>query len=435
MFKNLILIFVSITSGLSCLSLTEALNRSQICFPELLIEEAELDARLARVEQAYSGWKPRLDLNFTTGAQRVQGLIASQFDRGNPRYPKTASVTLSQNLFSFGQTQAQINYNKLLVCAQQSTIEARRQQLFLEVSTAYINAFEAKEIIRVREHYMNTLAAHLDAIRVRRDLSDATQTDVDQTLSRYHLAKADLQYAMSVYWNALADLSYWTGLQVIDGLEHPPKLPNLPETVDLFAATVLEASPLIIQAEHEYQALKYQEKAIRAQSLPKVDIEGSLAHQSDTSFRGSESDQLTAQLVFSYPLYQGGSIKNQIKENRSLQSAASLKLTLIYNQLRRDSYQHWNDMQALDLREESLKIAYEAINSAYEGVVKEQKFGERVYLDVLDSAQEKLDAEELLITALNQKFIKRAEMLSLSNQLDPSCLEEQVIPILNTLSD
>lgn len=435
MFKKVLIVFLSLCSTAQALNLTTALEMSESCFYDLLIQEAELEARLARVEQAYSDWKPSLNVSFTTGGQRVQGLIASPFDRGNPRYPKVATVSLTQSIFSFGQSQANINYQKLLACAQQSTVEARRQQLFYEVTTSYTRAFEAKEIMRISRHFVDTLKEHLDAIKRRKELSDATQTDVDQATSRYELSKADLEQAQAAYINQLADLAYWTGLEVVENLEHPPILGQLPSSFETYFSDAACSSPLVQQAEQEAYALKEQEWALRAQNLPRVDLEGSMAHQSDTSFKGSESDQLTAQLVFSFPLYQGGRVKGEVRENRAMQVAANLKTRMVIQQLKRDTQILWNDLQALDQLVVSYKAAYKAALSAYQGVVKEQKVGERVYLDVLDAAQEKLDAEELLINALNQRYLKRAQLLSLANKLSTSCLEEVVLEISNTSQD
>ena len=112
-------------------SLVEALSTAYSSNPTLQAARAELRTVTEQVPQALSNWRPRVTVNGSGGAQRI--------DSGSVRgeettYPLSVDLTVSQSLYRGGQTVADTRRAEATVFAQRGVLSVVEQDILFSAA-------------------------------------------------------------------------------------------------------------------------------------------------------------------------------------------------------------------------------------------------------------------------------------------------------------
>lgn len=204
------------------------------------------------------------------------------------------------------------------------------------------------------------------------------------------------------------------------GLEAPPPLPGLPETVGMAVVTALDHNPDLIAAKERAEAAGYDTDAAGAGRLPTVglfanydysDSLGTLGGPIASDFQQRETTA-NAGVRITIPLFQGGLPAARQRQAGALETAALEQVILTERsviQQTRSAYSSWEASNAVI---ESSKTAVEAAELSLEGVRAENSIGNRTIIDVLNAEQELLSARAQLVTARRNAYVAGFTLLA-----------------------
>ncbi|MDG6095605.1 TolC family protein [Acetobacter sp. AN02] len=241
-------------------------------------------------------------------------------------------IQLSYLLFDFGHTRATIDNAKALSIASNFDFTQAHQQLFMNVINAYYNHeasvadYEAAE-----ESVRNT---HLLQVSAESRYAHGEATIVDVTLARSNAANAVFQqdqkrtsehssrYALLQAMGLPPD----TNLSVVSSRDtHLPQ--QIPGDVSRLMRASLERRPDILSDLYKMDAAAAATRAAQKAMLPKLqlsaNVEAYIAEQKVYGYTQSAPASRVAQpngtvaVQLSWPLFQGGSLQNQLRQAQS----------------------------------------------------------------------------------------------------------------------
>jgi outer membrane protein len=144
-------------------TLIEALAATYSNQPALQAERAKLRATDENVPTAMAGWRPTVVLAGTTGygdgksaafSGVTDGFLTAQTDR----LIGTAQATVTQNIYTGGKIQANVNSSKNQVMAERANLISQEQTSFNNAVSAYVGVIQAKELLELQVNNEQVLA-------------------------------------------------------------------------------------------------------------------------------------------------------------------------------------------------------------------------------------------------------------------------------------
>ncbi len=390
-------------------SLEEALAAAYSNNPTLMAQRARLRGVDEQLPQALSGWRPSLDLEADSGVRATYSNATFLDKRRQHRDPSSLSLTLSQPLYSGGQTVAEISKAENAIMAERAQLLAVEQYVFLAAVTAYVDVFRDQAVLELNVNNEQVLKRQLEATRDRFMVGEITRTDVHQAEARLARATADRIEAEGRREASRAAFKNVIGIP--SGKLAAPKPPmDQPKNVGNAVEAAVTGNPAVISAEYTGKALIDNVVKTRGELLPSIDLSGTASRAFDASSETSRFDSYEALVTLTMPLYQSGSVYSRLREAK--QKAAEQRLKI--DQARRDATESatrsWEKLQTVRARIDSFRTQIKASEVALEGVEREATVGSRTVLDVLDAEQELLDAKVSLVGAQRDEIVAIFEL-------------------------
>ncbi|MCP5365969.1 MAG: TolC family outer membrane protein [Hyphomicrobiales bacterium] len=390
-------------------NLTEALAQAYQNNPTLLARRARLRATDEQVPQALSGWRPTVSLSGDAGLSHVESNQATV--RTQNREPRSASLSVSQPLFSGFRTVAATSAAKNSVQAERARLMATEQSVLLDVATAYVNVVRDQAVVELNRNNEQVLTRQLEATRDRFEVGEITRTDVHQAEARLARAKADriqaegnLEASRAAYENVVGTKP--------GTLERPAPIDGLPGDLSSAVKAAVSGNPNVVATFYDEQGALDSVRQVRGELLPSLSLDGSASRAYDASSDTSRSDNYVAKLSLNVPLYQAGAVYSRLRQAR--QTAAETRQS--GHQARRDATEAatraWEALQTAKAQTQSFNAQIEAAKIALDGVQREATVGSRTVLDVLDAEQELLDAQVSLVRSQRDETVAQFELRS-----------------------
>jgi len=434
------------------MSLEEALGIAYETNPVLAAAQAGLRASDELVAQANGAWRPTISIDGTYGVQKyffpVQitggGIIKSHPDAGpavnNTQivnesitdHPLNGQLTVSQPLFRSGRTIAEISRAKALVRAARAQLTATEQTVLLSAVTAYMNVVRDTAIVKLRENNVEVLRRQRDSVRLEFNAGSLTRTDMAQSEARLAVAQSDLTTARGRLAVSRADFLQSIGRQP-ETLETKPGLPKVPEEEDAVLALALKQSPALLQAQANEREANYAVDDAWGAMGPTLSLEGQYQYSESAlnsvqGFGASGSPEAVTQHAvvavaqLHVPIYQAGVEEANIRQARELHAQSKLDVAATDRQVREAVESVWSAFQSTLGTIESNQATQKADEIAFEGVSKEQQVGGRTVLDVLNAAQELLNAQVALVSSQRDAVVAAYGVLATDGGLTAKSL-------------
>ncbi len=387
--------------------------------PQTLTAEDEVQAAQARTGQARSALFPTItaatayNYQENAGQSFTQSLLTDLIAPGTgeiKEITRTDQLTISQTLYTGGQTQATIKASKYLAQSQQWRRQTTLHTLEFQVKQAYYDCLLAKALIKVAEESVNTFERHLADTQKMLDVGLVSRVEVLRAQTEVGSRKAGVIEAKNRQRLAYAILKRHLAI---------PQ-----DTPLILAGTItwrpLESTPaqLVQQAQHQrpetralqaaIDAAQQQTKAAKAQYWPRI-----AAKTQWTALDGAGSftpEGWTATLGAQWDLHTGGRRKHQLREakaaHRSLQHQHA-DITLIIELEVHQAYIQVQDAIAKIKRESDIvTLARESQRLA----ALRFREGLHTQADVLDAELALTNAETQLVVALRTYAVSHAAL-------------------------
>jgi outer membrane protein len=390
-------------------TLNEALAATYSNQPALQAERAKLRATDENVPTALAGWRPTVVLaggvGYGDGLTReylTTSLTPTNVKVRNARDIATAQATVTQNLYSGGKVQANVNRSKNQVYAERANLIAQEQSSFTNAISAYVGVIQDKELLELQVNNEQVLAKQLEATNDRFRVGEITRTDVAQAEAALEGARATRETAEGTLQTARGTFQQIIGVFPPDDLVEPQPL-NLPVHSEQEASHFASSNnPTVISAQFNDAAAKDAIDVAFSTLLPQLSLQGQTFQQNNAGSRSTESNgyQVVAQL--SVPLYQGGSEYSAVRQARQAEQQTQRLIDDAKRTAVQNAVQAWDTLVAAKAAADSTRAQIRANEIALEGTEREAIVGSRTTLDVLNATQLLLTSRTTLVQNLAQ---------------------------------
>ena len=430
------MMFVASVSGggLHAETLKEALTAAYLFNPTLKAARSQLRANDNQVSIAKSGYRPTISSNFQSGwddlrtklralafpsaslplcapavapgapctpntSVPLSSFTNSQVGNG-PSSPRMAQITATETIFDGFRTYNNIKGAEALVEAGREDLRNAEITVLLNAATAYMNVVRDAAIVKLRQNNVRVLSEQLRATQDRFKVGEVTRTDVAQAQSGLAQSQADLSIAQGTLYGDQALFAQYIGHPAANLRDPGPPTRLLPTTLQGAIDIAESEGPGVLGAIFRERAQQHQVKAVKGQLLPTLTANASqtwanqpfgapnIAYEAETRVYG----QLTV------PLYEAGSVSAQIRQAIETLSQYRQQIDEQRELARSNVSSQWGLVIAAKGNVSAGKAAVEATKIALEGVREEERVGQRTILDVLNSAQNYLNAQVNLVS-------------------------------------
>ncbi|MGX1099149.1 TolC family outer membrane protein [Amorphus sp. MBR-141] len=399
--------------------------------PSLNQARAQLRSIDEGVPIAKSGIRPQVYGSFSASSQYTglhgaySSLSNQKFNTSGTNNPIGMSLNFTQPIFQGFQTKNSVLQAEAAVRAQRELLRNSEQSVLLDAATSFEDVIQNTSIVGLRKSDVTFLNEQVKASNDRLDVGEGTRTDVSQSEARYAQAQSDLNFAEANLASSKATFRQVTGLDARNLVDNLNLAAKLPPSLDRALAIGQDNHPAVQSAIHNVDVAQFNVKTLEGQFLPDVSLNGSVGRTYDNgSADYADSAQVT--LNVNIPIYQGGRVSAQVRQAKEDLGYARIQVDILRDQVRQAVVQAWADYQASVASIQAARTGVFAQQLALQGVIEEQKVGQRTTLDVLDSQRDLVDAQVTLVQAERNKVVAAYSLLSATGQLGVDMLDLRV---------
>ena len=323
------------------------------------------------------------------------------------------TISLDKTLIDFGFTDksVEIALNNKKIAS--NNLLLAKQNLFINTLSSYLNVYNSNKILDLRVSNVNRFKTAVKASKLKLSAGTITPTTVSEAEAR--LARSEYELATS----KTEQINYVNEFKSLIGEDFNLKKMNLPEFKYSLPKTIKEAESLALNSNLNILNITLAKKNAEllkakqlASSYPSLDL--------DFYLKNSESDSNSS--VNDYSSY--GTIltfKSSLLRNKS-ESSLILSLDNNYksileeqNELIRVSKLNtlslFNKYINSDFNVIAANKEYNASKLALNGVKKEEEFGLRTLLDVLDIEVDLMNSEVRLLKSKSDQLLNKYKLL------------------------
>jgi outer membrane protein len=397
------------------LTLDEALRIGLERQPQIRQAQASVEAARGRVDQSLAPMLPQI--TGTASYERTSGTAGQAvnvFTGSGVGSRDLYSVGLTGRLlvFDFGQTPNRWRAARAAESGQESSARGTSLSVALSIRTTYFNAVAFKALVGVARDRLANEERHFQQIKAFVEVGTRPRIDLVSEQSNLANARVQLIQAENNYATArvqveqaigVTDLGAWdvqeTGLAPVPGEEAAP---------EVLLQEAISARPDLSALSQQLRAQELTVSALQGGYLPSLGVSASVSEQ------GPRANDLTeawsTQVTLSWPLFQGGQTRGQVREARANATALDAQLETLRQQVRLDVEQ-----ARLGVRAATATVA--ASKDASASAREQLALAEGRYQTGVGSVLELSDAQLALTTALGQQVQAEFSLASARSQL------------------
>ena len=399
------------------LGLDEALHLGLARQPQMQQAQANVEAARGRVDQALAPMLPQL--TGTAYYQRQSGTASQAFNvfsGTNAKAPAvdiySAGLTGRLLIWDFGQTPNHWRSARASERGFESSAQATALSVALSVRTTYFNAVAFKALVGVARDRLTNEEKHYQQIKAFVEVGTRPQIDLVSEQANLANARVQLIQAENNYASARVlveqaigapDLGAW---DVADQTLAP--IPGEEGAPAGLLQEALAARPDLSSLSQQIRAQELTVSSLQGGYLPSLSVMASVAETGSTPT--SLNECWNTQVTLSWPLFQGGLTRGQVREAKANVTALDAQLETARQQVRVDVEQARLGVRAAAA---TLSAAKDASASARQQLA----LAEGRYQTGVGSVLELSDAQLALTTALGQQVQAEFSLAAARSQL------------------
>ncbi|MBL8573193.1 MAG: TolC family outer membrane protein [Hyphomicrobiaceae bacterium] len=419
-------------STASAQTLLDALSSAYTNNPSLNAARAQLRSTDESVGIAKSQGRPQISASVSASSGGTD--FRSAFTRPTrsvfaDSHSTNLSLEIVQPLYAGGRISNGIGRAEAFVRAKREVLRNTEQDVLFDASQAFMEVIRDSALVSLRESNQRFLSEQVRAARDRFQVGEGTRTDVAQ-------AEARLQEAVAQVNAARANLNTSRAIyrQVIgsDPKKLNPASPVeklIPKSLDDAMGRAQREHPGILASIHNVDAAMLNVKIAEGALLPTVSLSGSVTQswtggESATSTNFSTNRQVGVRA--SIPLYQGGGEYAEIRKAKEDLGDARIQVDVVRDRVRAGVVTAWGQLQSATASIAAARAQVEASQLALNGVIEEQRVGQRTTLDVLNAQSELVNARVQLVQAETNRVIAAFGVVSATGRLNSEAMTLKV---------
>jgi adhesin transport system outer membrane protein len=379
-------------------TIEEVVAKTVQSHPEVL---ADINSRLAAnavIDQAAAGYKPTLDVELGIGREWSRN-SSTQFENVNLKRGE-ASFIATQKLYDGFETKHQVARAQAISNAAAHQIVDTSQRIAFEATQAYLNVLRSGELIVIAESNLTSHQRVNEQIELRVNSGVARASDIDQVTARVSLSQSNLFEAQGQEIDAQTNYQRVVGEMPTDDLALTKDCcTDMPTSLETALQTAMQKHPALDRYVALHEAALAETGVAKSAFQPKVnfEIEGSADNNLDGT-EGHDKD-LLAMIRLRQNLLNGGADSARVSETVYLSEQQKQLALIQQREIEHDVRLSWSLLQRAASLLPFLKQHAESTAKSYEAYQQQFKLGQRTLLDLLDSENEKFNAETAFIDA------------------------------------
>jgi len=385
---------------------------------------------------ARTGFRPNASVSATTEYQREDfgaeggstttasgAFVISQGSGKIESNAGLAQLTITQNLYTGGRTEAGVQAAEATVLAGREGLRSAESGVLQSVVQAYEDVRRDQQIVGIRRNNVEVLASQLDETNTKFQVGQVTRTDTAQAEAQLAAARALLSSAQAQLQISRAEYTAVVGQNPGD-LAVEPTLPGLPATVDQAFDAAEQENPALKKAVITEQSSRAKVAQARAANRPTVALQGSLGYEGPLDpLNVHDYDRaFTAMATVTQPLFTGGLNASNIRSALEQNNTDRIGIEYARRQVVQGVSQAWNTMAASHANTGSDEEQVRSAQVAFDGSQAEYRAGLRTTLDVLIAQENLRDAELALVQARHDEYVAEASLLNAMGRLEARAL-------------
>jgi outer membrane protein len=403
--------------GQSTLSLNEALRLGRQHNGNILAAERDVDAARAQLSKSRSEFLPSVTLSYGYSDHRVDNFQVADDNPFRTSVSKGGSLSLSTSitLLDTGERRLGVRSAQFGLQAQQAqTLQTTRATL-VDVYSRYVEALRSQELERVAKAEVSRAEDVVKQADAQAKVGDIAQKDVFQPRADALNATVNFLAARNSTATAKADLKASIGweasseLPTLEPIETPPTDDEVPLDVAAAVKMGMERRSDLVAQRRQVDQFGVALRLAKLASGPTLSADYSFTRQ-----RGGLADSGDGNfaLLLSYPLFDGGSRRQDIRIAEANLSAAKLDLVQSERDASAEIESLVHENQLDKQRIEAANLALEAAKINFDKVFEAKQLGaEGTDLVAISTAQVSLvTAETNAVQALYDYAIARVRL-------------------------
>lgn len=423
------------SASASAQSMTEALASAYATNPDLAADIAQLKATNEGIAQALSGYRPEVTATASIGSTftntQTDGTAGGTGINSGGRdshwhevNPATLGITVTQNIYNGGRTQASVNQAENTIMATRAVVQTTEQTVLLDAATAYADVVQAQSALDVNRNNEAVLRRQLQATQDRFNVGEVTRTDVSQSEASLASAVAGRVEAEGTLRASRATFERFIG-QPPGTLETPTVPAGLPSSMQAAIQQAQANYPGIVAALFTERAAADNIDLQFGALLPSIDVQARLQRQYSTvshprttmtqnilgqdvpASAGAQSRVDSAAIIaqVTIPLYSQGNQESLVRQARYTHGQRRIQIESQRRQAIQAAVQSWQSLVTARAAIKSFQAAVKAEELAVEGLQQEAQVGSRTVLDVLQEQQNLLNAQLQLVQSRRDEVV------------------------------
>ncbi len=326
-------------------------------------------------------------------------------------------MTYRQRLFDNLKTDAQIEQARAYSTVATQALRNAEQNVLLSAARAYFNVIRDTKLVQLRADNVSFFTAQVKSARDRLNIGEGTRIDVAQ-------AKARLASGVAAYRDAITSLQVSQGAFMRWVGKGPRNLEmsfnfgnSLPSSLERALNIADRRHPAILMAQAKIRASQFASDAAGAAFGPTLDLIGQICAIQCFGTSTATGMLGAVKLTLSIPIYSGGAMGATLRKANLEQTKSELDALATRDQVREAVISAWNGVENANAQITSARSATQSSQLVLNGVIQEQKVGQRTTLDVLNARSDLTRAQEGLISARSARYIASFSLLSAIGRL------------------
>ncbi len=396
------------------LGLEEALRIGLSRQPQLRQAQANVEASRARVDQALAPLLPQLsgtaswERNTSSASLAFSGAGSS----AGARDLYSLGVTGRLLVWDFGQTFERWRAAQALAAGQSDSERATGAAVALGIRTTYFNAVAAKALVGVARDTLANQQRHLEQIRAFVEVGTRPQIDLAQARADVANARVQVIQKENAYATTRVQVEQAIGVTDLGAWETAdeslPPVPGEEGSPETLLAEALAARPELAALSEQLRGQELTVRALQGGYFPSLGVSAGVTDA------GNAPDTLSSgwntSVTLTWPLFQGGATRGQVREARATATAIDAQLEQLRQAVRLELEQSRLGVRAAQA---TLIAAEEAAQAARERLT----LAEGRYQTGVGSIIELADAQVALTTTLGQRVQSEYQLAVARSQL------------------
>jgi len=374
-------------------TLTEAVKKTLSSNPTILAESNLSRSIDSTIDQARSGYYPKVDLNLGIGREK------SDSPTTRPDHDKwltrgESSITASQMLFDGFATKNSVDQTQSLAESAGFSVTDTSETTSLSAIKSYLDVLRSQQLLSLTEDNLERHEEINFKIKLRSDSGVGTTSDVKQATGRLSLAKANLIANTGNLTDAETNYIHVIGHQP-DSLQEPSEdcCKNMPATLNDAVSIAYQQHPAIRSSLADHEAALAQQSGAHAPMQPSVNLELSATANNDLDGVDGHNNDAQAMFRLRYNLLNGGADKARIEETQFLSENVKETINITKREIENDVRLAWSSLESTTSRLQYLEMHVKSSENTRSAYQQQFNLGQRTLLDLLDTENEVLTAK------------------------------------------